>query len=126
MPQVTDYPYDPRLRVENLTGLNKLRAVPDRELAKTLFDLWFHIENAERDGRTREWRRAEERQRDAAELKDLTLVADKALAGGYGPQAKELALEMLIDGETWGRPRRTDRASLVAFQNSLQELRRHS
>lgn len=34
------FPFDPRARVECLRGLQKLRAIEDRELADHLFRLW--------------------------------------------------------------------------------------
>jgi hypothetical protein len=38
-----DFPYDPAARVEQLSGLEKLRAVQDRGLAALMFDLWFRV-----------------------------------------------------------------------------------
>jgi hypothetical protein len=38
-----DYPYDAALRVEDFEGLNKLRCVSDREVAATLYRLWFNL-----------------------------------------------------------------------------------
>lgn len=38
-----DYPFDPKARVEQLSGLEKLRAVHDRGLAALVFDLWFRV-----------------------------------------------------------------------------------
>jgi hypothetical protein len=38
------YPYDPRARIEGLHGAEKLRAIPDRELASDLLRLLDAIE----------------------------------------------------------------------------------
>jgi len=119
------YPYDPRARVEHLVGLEKLRAVADRELAAQLFRLYLHLEAAEADGRAGAWRTRDQKAKEAAELSELQSLAKAAFDGAYGPAAKALAAQMLVDDQTWGRPRRTDLPSLRAFKASLQELRRH-
>jgi hypothetical protein len=40
------FPYDPTARIERLTGLQKLRAIKDRELAGYLFALWQALPSA--------------------------------------------------------------------------------
>lgn len=44
MRTVEDFPYDPRTRVEALRGVDKLRAIPDRELAAHMLRLLDCIE----------------------------------------------------------------------------------
>ena len=42
--RLEDFPYDPTAKPERLTGLDKLRAVPDRGVAQALFELYFVAE----------------------------------------------------------------------------------
>lgn len=120
---IADYPYDPIARVERLEGLEKLRAVRDRELAQQLYRLYLHIEQADASGLTHHWKTAEAKEREEAEMRDLQAVAKAAFDGAYGVEGKALAAQMLVDDQTWGRPKRTDRPSLLAFRDSLRELR---
>ena len=43
MTRLSDYPYDPTAKVEELHGLDKLRAVEERSWAEVLFRLWFQL-----------------------------------------------------------------------------------
>ena len=52
---VEDFPYTPGLRIESLWYLDKLRAIPDRRLARQLFKLYTAImaRQPERDGKSK-------------------------------------------------------------------------
>lgn len=118
------YPFDPKLVVEFQQGLEKLRCVANRQWAQDLLELWCVMEQNEHNPgfRKREQERAASAEREQRE--QLTRMADVALQGDYGPEARTLANEMLIDRATFGSPRRTDPQTLEAFARELREIRR--
>lgn len=122
--KVEDYPFDSRLVVEMQIGLDKLRCVKDRSLAKQLFDLYWIVEQNERDPGFHRREAARRAREEAQTTESLAQCATAALEGDYGPAAKELASAMLFDDSTFGRPRRTDRATLEAFASELRATRR--
>lgn len=112
------YPYDPALRMESQSGLDRLRCVADRTLAANLFVLF---EAAERNSATVA---AADRQLEAgrrAELKAFQTLAARALEGELGPKQKELADSLLL-GERGERM--TDERSLREFAFALRQLRK--
>jgi hypothetical protein len=115
-----DYPYDPRLRVELLTGLDKLRAVRDRETAQLLYELYFVAERNQRDPRFwKERERLENKQR-AEEEQARRVLASRALDGKLGQEARDLAIGILVD--TGGKVR-TDMVAIDLFNREWRKLR---
>lgn len=99
-----DYPFDPRLerRVEELDGLERLRAIRDRYVAQQLYELFWHIES-NADVIARNLRRAQAaRARD--ELEELRQMAASAVRGVYGIEAQELARDITQRGADQSRP----------------------
>ena len=109
-----DFPYDAALDPARLHGLDRLRAIPDRKLARYLYELHAQAERNE----------AEQRRTPAMAAPvapDLRRVADRALLGELGAEVCELATYLLLDKA--GR-RRVDEASLRTFGRALRDLRR--
>lgn len=109
-----DFPYDARVRGQNLSGLDRLRAIPDRELAEYLYRLHACAERNEIASRENPLGSSPQRG-------PLVRVTRRALAGELGPEARELATYLLLDEA--GRER-TDDSSLAVFVRALQELRK--
>jgi len=113
------YPFDPLLRPEQLSGLDRLRCIADRKYAATLYDIYVLAERNEAEA-TRERQRtaeaAERAQRVRAKLRQL---AQRALAGELGSDAAALARHIAADGD--GRLREDDRA-LAELGHALAEL----
>ena len=93
-----DYPYDPKANVGRLQGLEKLRAVPDRGLAQYLYDLWRDINKPGKQEQIRKQAAADAEESRRRDEDHLDSMCDKALAGVYGPAAKDLANEHLSRG----------------------------
>lgn len=112
------YPYDPRARMDELDGLDRLRAIEDRAMAASLFEVWQAIERNERDPQ----RAARDRQAAAQKERDrLRTLAHAAIVGRYGTKPKELAQHLLFDDRG---QRREDTRSLEEFERAFTELRR--
>lgn len=82
-------PYDPNLREENLEGVQKLRAVADRDMAQCLLELWDHVARNEDDP---EWQAREKRRAEAKRTKERERrleLADAARRGEFGLVGKE-------------------------------------
>jgi len=109
-----DFPYDEHLHAESLRGLDRLRAIPDRQLAEYLYRLHALAER-------NETQQPKNLARAAPGLEELRRAATRALVGELGLEARELANCLLLDES--GRER-LDRASLEAFGGALRELRR--
>ena len=107
-----DYPYDPSLRTQRLRGLDRLRGIPDRKLARRLFGLHLKLEE---DAFASTQPPMHESKLDA-----LRRVAIRALDGEFGPEACEIAAFLLFDA--YGQPR-DDQRTLQAFANAFSELR---
>lgn len=107
-----DYPYDASLRPEQQQGLDRLRTISDRKLAAYLYVLYTHAGGELVPRATPRADRIDELRRTAA----------RALDGGLGPDAHELASYMLLDDT--GR-QRFDEAHLRVFAARLCELRRN-
>lgn len=118
-----DYPFDPSLRIEDLEGLDRLRCISDRGLARYMYDLFVALEPKWRDGTAARWLAEETREKEAKELDYLRALAERAIAGGLGEQAKQLAEHMLVvDG--YKRQIRDDLRSLREFETDFRKLRR--
>jgi hypothetical protein len=114
---VEAYGYDPTLRLEQQSGLDRLRCVQDRDLATVLYKLYFH---AERRARTPQACRAA-RPLPNIHLQRLRVAADRARAGELGSDARELAEYVLRDEA--GRER-SDECALREFGQALAKLQR--
>jgi hypothetical protein len=108
------YPFDAGVRIEEQRDLDLLRCIKDRTLAAYLYELYAL---ADRNST------AQPTPQRAAPLSVFAIraLADRALAGEFGCDARELAEYLLLD-ET-GRPR-TDARSLRAFAQAFAKLRR--
>lgn len=118
-----DFPFDPKLRIDELEGLERLRAMPDRGLAEAAYkqfvklESWWGSEDAERD-RERQKRRAEDR-----EVARIVPYANKAFKGELSLDAKLLAQRVLWpDG--YVHPNRTMLPALREFARGLYDLKR--
>lgn len=108
------YPYDPSLKMDALSGLDRLRCIADRELAAHLFILF---EQAQRN--------TQAAARGGAPLSSDSdvrrLLAERALRGELGSRPKELA-ECMFSDEVGT----LDDRSVREFLFALRELRRLS
>src|SRR5450755_891587 len=86
------YPYDPNLKIDALSGLDRLRCIADRELAAHLLILF---EQAQRN--TQLATRSAAPRYCAPATERFRLLAERALTGELGSQPKELAECMLSD-----------------------------
>lgn len=119
------YPYDPRLRVEMQVGLDKLRCIPDRELAQTLFNFHKALEPKWQSPEARKWLEIESRKREDAELEHLLSLSERAFKGELSEPVKQLAEHILLAEATYGRrQRRTDLPSLREFDFEFKKLRK--
>ena len=80
------YPFDPRLRFESQRGLDRLRCIADRALAADFFAIF---QAAERNTETALLAEREQAHREDAELKQLSRLATRALAGELGSDETE-------------------------------------
>lgn len=111
-----DFPYDERLPQRELSGLDRLRTIPDRRLADYLFELHALAERNEAA-------QPDQRAKPAPDPGSLRQAGERALLGEFGPDARELAAYLLLDETGRARP---DQASLLAFGRALRDLRRSS
>lgn len=108
-----DYPYDSSLSVLELQGLERLRVVADRQLAQYLYVLHTQAErNSVAGGPMRPTKKA-------LRTEATERLAQRALSGELGPDARELAAYILLDDV--GR-RSFDTEKLQTFLERLQEL----
>ena len=112
------YPYDPTLRLESQHGLDRLRCVPDRMLAADFFAIF---QAAERNTEAAILAQREQANREEAELKRLSTLAARTLAGEFGSDEKKLAAHLLLDER--GRCA-TELSSLREFKRALIQLKR--
>ena len=110
------YPYDPNLKIDALSGLERLRCIADRELAAHLFILF---EQAQRN--TQMATRSAAPRSCELDIARLRLLAERAFRGELGSQPKELAECMLSD-----KAGTLDDHSVREFVIALRELRRLS
>jgi hypothetical protein len=109
------YPFDPALRAEEQRGLDRLRCIKDRQLASYLYQLHAVAERNSKSARPTLERSA------PLSVFAIRATAERALAGEFGCEARELAEYLLLD-ET-GRPRMEAR-SLREFAQAFAKLRR--
>lgn len=105
-----DYPFDADLKVQDLVGLDRLRAIKDRRVAQNLYDLYWLCEHNEKRMSSEAYNAREQARKDAEDLEDLQSMAEKASGGVYGREAKRVAEEYL---SRHGR-----------LRHNLEELRR--
>lgn len=94
------FPYNAALwfgGVETAEGLEKLRYVPDRALAKMLYDEWFWAQQYGRHGAADDQGR-EKARKQALDLKWMRDVAQSCLAGAFGKQIRTEAEEFFSTG----------------------------
>lgn len=119
------FPYDPQLRVEMQVGLDKLRCVPDRDLAQLLYNLHVALKPRWGGPDEKRWLEQEARRREDSELAGLIAMSDRVFKGEFGDPAKQLAeLVLLADGAYGRRERRTDLPSLREFDVEFRKLRK--
>lgn len=116
---VEDYPFDPSLKAENLTGLDRLRCIPDRSCAATLLELYALAERNETMLAQAAQRAAAAAERVARTRERLRHAVGEALAGKLGTDAQSLARHVLEDGN--GEVRDDDRR-LIELGRALAEL----
>lgn len=114
-----DYPFDPNANISELYGLDRLRAIPDRDTAQALYELYWVAERNERDSAARARRQAEENEKARLDMEHLRSMAGKAFAGAYGNAAKAVAWEMLRDESG---AERSDLRTLRALRTALQKV----
>jgi len=110
---VEDYPFDPRLLIHEQSGLDRLRCIPDRELAGVLYRLYMLQE------RNRGPSHGASPPADTPRV-GLRVLAMRALAGELGFAAQELATNVLVDES--GRENVTEQ-SLRVFARAFRNLR---
>jgi len=116
---IEDYPFDPLLRPDHVTGLDRLRCIADRGYAATLYDIYLLAERNEMDAQ-REHRRLSEAVERARQVRDrLRALARRALAGALGSEAQELASHII--SKPSGNVSDDDRA-LAELGRALAEL----
>jgi predicted nucleotidyltransferase component of viral defense system len=98
MPRFEDYPFDPELegRSEELYALEKLRAVRDRGLARTLFDLW---EPAQRNAADPNYQRRSDAAARMQELAAKRRTVARALKGEFGRALSESLKRLGFDAQ---------------------------
>lgn len=119
-----DFPYDASLRGADVEGLDRLRRMPDRELAQLAYEQFMRLdasywgtEDAERD-RERLKRRAEDR-----EVARIVPFANRAFKGEMSLDAKLLA-ERILFPAGYVALNRTMLPALREFAQALYELKR--
>lgn len=108
------YPFDAALRAEQQRDLDRLRCIKDRKLAEYLYELYAV---ADRNSRTL----TAPEQSAPVTVFAIRATAERALAGEFGGEARELAEYLLLD--EIGRPR-MDARSLREFAQAFAKLRR--
>ena len=108
-----DYPFDPTLRMHEQSGLDRLRCISDRDLARVLYRLYVLQErNHALSGVAAPSVRTPPRI-------GARLLAVRALAGELGFAAQELATNLLVDES--GRENVTEQ-SLQDFAQAFRNL----
>lgn len=121
------YPFDEQSENKLLRGgftrprdRDKLRGIRVRAYAAYLLELWEKTEDNLRSGRDTEMQQRREAEQREEELRSLQQLATEALRGGYGRDAKALAMELLGGEQNLENPK-----LLEGFRRGLQELRRN-
>jgi hypothetical protein len=98
------YPFDPLLHPGSLEGLDRLRCIADRQYAATLYEIYVLAERNEAELKRVEEQSAEAEGKRARMRAQLWRLANKAISGALGTEARELA-EYLLASDA-----RSDRA----------------
>lgn len=83
------YEYDPKLRLDQQVGLDRLRCIPDRKMAAALHALYLAISEKPRE-RTPGAEGTRKRP-GAPDFRKVEILAARAFAGELGFEANELA-----------------------------------
>jgi len=113
------YPFDPLLRPEQVSGLDRLRCIADRQYAATLYDIYLLAERNELEANKAGHRAAKSAARVNLIRSRLHELAHRALAGELGEEAQELARHLVTDGA--GNVRADGRA-MAELGRALAEL----
>jgi hypothetical protein len=116
---VEQYPFDPLLQPESMEGLDRLRCIPDRRYAATLYEIYVLAERNEAEIQREQQQRAQAAEKKERVRKRLRELAVRALAGTLGAEAQELARHVVADGD--GNVREGD-AALAKFGRVLADL----
>jgi hypothetical protein len=104
------FPYDPRARsAGSAKGLDLLRTIEDRELARKAYQLHWTLAAKDLDPR--------ERARMAR--RELEELLERAVAGKFGPEAKELAQHLGLADRS---PYFAHTGDLLRFKRALGKL----
>lgn len=114
------YPYNPNLTIESLVGVDRLRCIQDRRLAAALYEIYLMAERNSSDQARLRKRALEEGRSAVQEQERVRQLAERALAGAFGSEARFLAQHLVIDQH---RNLRTDDNSLRDFERALRRLR---
>lgn len=109
------YPFDPSLRADQASGLDRLRCIADRNYASVLFDIYLLAERNEALAK-QENCAAEKTARIRSRIR---LLAREALAGELGDEAHELARHVALGAD--GRVCDDDR-TLAELARALMAL----
>jgi len=112
-----DYPHDSGAD-DAATGLDKLRTVADRGFARTLHALWFVAQHNDRCVVQRTAEADRQRCIEAEDLENLEACSARALAGDFGPRAREVADELMT-----GAPGFQRRAALEQVREQVRRVR---
>lgn len=110
------YRFDPSLRIQEQSGLDRLRCIEDRELAGVLYRIYMLCEK----GRARTQSGGAKRETAAGTI-GVRVLARRALSGELGFAAQELATNLLVDES--GQENVTER-TLQDFARAFSKLPR--
>jgi len=89
-----DYPYDPTMTLEQVykaEGLEKLRGIPDRSMARNLYELFLQSEKNERDPRFQARERSAEATKKREPEDHRRNCTASCLDGVFGKRAQQVA-----------------------------------
>lgn len=110
------YRFDPSLRIEEQSGLDRLRCIEDRELAHILYSIYVLREEGQARAVSARPSNAK-----ASRTIGIRVLATRALSGELGFVAQELATNLLVDES--GRENFTER-TLQDFARAFRKLPR--
>jgi hypothetical protein len=110
------YQFDPSLRIQEQSGLDRLRCIEDRELADVLYRIYMLREEGGARGSSAPAPRTL-----APRTIGIRVLATRALTGELGFAAQELATNLLVDES--GRENVTER-TLQDFARAFRNLQR--
>lgn len=117
---VDDFAFDPKARAEDLEGLDKLRAIADDKLRRTIWDFYWIGAAREKNGDAARERLRARNEWLEKERRKLEELCARAISGGLGRSAQEAARTFLIDPRTGSR--RKDVHSMEALRDELKRM----